>query len=380
MEAFDLLVVGAGPVGCVIAERAANVLGLRCLVLDRRPHLAGNCYDREHSSGVLVHEYGPHYFRTNSAALLDYLGRFSPFHEADYLVRASVAGKSYPLPINLTTLEQFFGIPSLTALEAARLLESKRVPIQSPRTSEELVLSTVGRELYEAFYLGYTQKQWGRHPRELDASVCGRLPIRLSRDERYVTHRFQVMPTLGFSQMFEAMLRHPLIEVRLKTDYAELRRALRPRFATVYTGPIDEYFGYRHGRLPWRSLAFDFRLVDAKWAQPSVQINYPNEHEFTRSVEIKHVTRQSHARTVVVDEYPQAGGEPYYPVPSPEGRLLYEKYKQLAVHETNREQVHFCGRLAEYKYINTDEAIESALALFETLRERHGRRHHGALT
>jgi len=379
MAAFDLLVVGAGPVGCVVAERAANVLGLRCLVLDRRRHLAGNCYDREHSSGVLVHEYGPHYFRTNNRALLDYLGRFSAFHEADYLVRASVGGRLHPLPINLTTLEQFFGVPSLSEAEALRLLDSKRIPIQNPKTSEELLLSTVGRELYEAFYLGYTQKQWGRHPRELDAAVCGRLPIRLSRDERYVTHRFQVMPSAGFSEMFGAMLRHPLIEVRLSTDFAELRRALQPNFATVYTGPIDEYFGYCHGRLPWRSLTFDFRLVNAEWAQPCVQINYPNEHEFTRSVEIKHVTRQRHAQTVVVDEYPRSSGEPYYPVPSPEGRLLYQKYRELAQHETERRNVHFCGRLAEYKYVNTDEAIEDALALFETLRAQHARREHGEL-
>lgn len=368
---FDLLVVGAGPTGSVVAERAATLLGWSSLVIDKRRHVAGNCHDREHASGVLVHEYGPHYFRTNRRELVDYLSKFGAFHPADYLVRASVGGRLFPFPINLTTLEMFFGL-SLTPETARALLDSKRVPIESPANSEEFVLSRVGRELYEAFYVGYTQKQWGMHPRELDPSVCGRVPIRLTRDERYVDHEYQITPTRGFTALFGAMLYHPLIQVKLGIDYAELAAAGRPKRATIYTGPIDEYFGYRLGKLPWRSLSFDFRHVEREWAQPCVQINYPNDHEFTRSVEIKHVTRQQHPHTVVVDEYPRSSGEPYYPVPFAESRRLYERYRELAAVETRDRQVYFCGRLAEYTYINTDEAIERALALFERLRRERG--------
>jgi len=363
----DLLVVGAGPTGCVIAERAARVLGWRCLVIDRRAHIAGACYDRTHESGVLVHQYGPHYFRTNDSALLDYLKAFSAFHPADYIVRTAFRGRLFPFPINLTTIEQFFGKQGLSPEQGQLLLESKRERIERPANAEEFVLSRVGRELYEAFYLEYTQKQWGCHPRELEAEVCGRIPIRLSRDERYVDHRFQVMPSAGFTAMFAALLDHPKIEVRLDTDYAALRGSVRPKKATIYSGAADEYFDYDLGRLPWRSLAFDFRLVEKEWAQPCVQINYPTENAFTRSVEIKHVTKQRHPHTVVVDEYPRADGDPFYPVPSPSVRQLAARYAERALEERRRNRVYFSGRLAEYRYLNTDETMVRALALLETL-------------
>jgi UDP-galactopyranose mutase len=368
VSAVDLLIVGAGPTGCVIADRAARLLGWRSLVIDKRPHIAGNCYDRYHDSGLFMHEYGPHYFRTNSAALLDYLSQFAAFHRADYIVRASHRGQLLPFPINLTTLEQFFGTGPLTPESGERLLSSKRERFEAPANSEELVLSRVGRELYQAFYESYTSKQWGRHPRELDASVCGRIPVRLSRDQRYVDHRYQVMPSAGFTAMFAAMLNHPEIEVRLGTDFAAVRGTIRPRRATVFCGPLDEYFEHRLGRLPWRSLSFDFRLLNQRWAQPCVQINYPTEHAFTRSVEIKHITRQDHPQTLVVDEYPRAEGEPYYPVPSAEARALCEAYRELAREETRLKRVYFCGRLAEYRYVNTDEAIERALDLVNVMR------------
>jgi len=207
LDDVDLLVCGAGPVGCVIAERAANLLGWRVLVVERRPHLAGNCHDSVHSSGVRIHNYGPHYFRTNDEKLLRYLSRFTDWVPGNYIVKSSVGGRLYPFPINLTTLEQFFG-KKLDADSAERLLRDKRVPIENPRNSEEFVLSKVGRELYEGFYLNYTLKQWRRHPRELAPSVCGRVPIRLNRDERYVDHRYQVMPKDGFTALFSRMLRH----------------------------------------------------------------------------------------------------------------------------------------------------------------------------
>ena len=364
----DLLVVGAGPSGCVVAERAAELLGLDVLVIDRRKHLAGNCFDRAHSSGVAIHEYGPHYFRTGSASLVAYLTRFTDWLAADYRVVCELRGEHYPFPINLTTLEKFFGL-ELTPVAAAALLQAKAWPIAAPTNSEEYVLSRVGRELYEAFYLDYTTKQWGRHPRQLDPSVCGRIPVRLNRDHRYTDAPFQKMPARGYTEMFRRMLDHPRIQVRLGTDFDDLRRSLPPpRRATVYCGPLDEYFDHRLGRLPWRSLHFEHVARDVELSQPCVQINFPDRRPYTRAVEIKHVTGQRHPATVVTYEFPQAGGEPYYPVPGPESRGLYERYRELAQREEREHKVFFTGRMATYRYMNSDEAMLLALETFERLR------------
>jgi UDP-galactopyranose mutase len=274
-----------------------------------------------------------------------------------------------PFPINLTTLERFFGRP-LDAATAERLLAERRLPIANPANSEEYVLGRVGRELYEAFYLGYTLKQWGVHPRDLDASVCGRVPVRLTRDARYVGQKFQVMPRGGFTRLFSKMLAHPKIRTVLDCDFGEVRDLICPRHATVYCGPVDEYFGCRLGRLPYRSLRFEFRLSRTEWEQPCVQINYPNDFAHTRSVEIKHVTGQRHPETVVSYETPAATGEPFYPVPRKESAALYARYRELANAETARRRVYFCGRLAQYRYFNTDEVIQEALACFQTIRQR----------
>jgi UDP-galactopyranose mutase len=371
LDDVDLLVCGAGPVGCVVAERAARVLGWKVLVVDRRSHIAGNCYDSRHAGGVLVHNYGPHYFRTNDPALVAYLSRFTDWVPANYEVKSCVGGRLYPFPINLTTLEQFFGRP-LDAAAAERLLARRRVPFAQPRNSEEYVLSRVGRELYEAFYLNYTLKQWGTHPRDLETGVCGRIPVRLNRDNRYVEHRFQMMPRRGFTALFARMLRHPKIRVLLDCPFQEVRHLVVPRRATVCTGPVDEYFGYRLGRLPYRSLRFEFVRHAAEFRQPCVQINYPNEYAYTRSVEIKHVTGQKHPETVVSYETPAAAGEPYYPVPAPANAALYERYRQWVGEETRRRRVYFCGRLAQYRYFNTDEVILEALQCFDRIRREAG--------
>ncbi len=371
LDDVDLLIAGAGPVGCVIAERAANLLGWKVLLVDRRPHLAGNCHDSRHRNGVLVHNYGPHYFRTDSAELLAYLSRFSDWVHARYEVRSLVRGELYPFPINLDTLERFFGT-ELDSDSAARLLARLRCPIAAPANSEEFVLSRVGRELYEAFYLGYTRKQWGVDPRELDPGVCGRIPVRLSRDGRYVGHRFQVMPRRGFTALFRRMVDHRNVRVLLGCDFGEVRGLVRPRRATVYTGPVDEYFDHRLGRLPYRSLRFDFVDYPVPYVQPCVQVNYPGDAPWTRSVEIKHVTGQRHPETVVSYEAPSAAGEPYYPVPTAAGRALYQRYRELAEHETRTRRVFFCGRLAQYRYFNTDEVIEEALRCFQRIREACG--------
>ncbi|MFO0879530.1 MAG: UDP-galactopyranose mutase [Gemmataceae bacterium] len=370
LDDVDLLVVGAGPVGCLVAERAASILGWRVLVVDRRSHIAGNCHDAPHANGVLIHRYGPHYFRCRHQGLLDYLGQFTEWIPATYEVRSLVRGRLYPFPINLTTLEMFFG-RRLDADSAEALLAEQREPIATPRNSEELVLSRVGRKLYEAFYQGYTRKQWGLPASKLEPGVCGRIPVRLDRRTSYVDDPHQMMPAHGFTALFARMIDHPRIRVLTGCDFAEVRHLIQPRRATLYTGPIDAYFGHRLGPLPYRSLQFDFMPARTEFFQPCVQINYPNDHPWTRTVEIKHVTGQKHPETVVSFETPRATGEPYYPVPAPANRLLYERYRLLAEEETRTRQVYFCGRLAQYRYFNTDEALLEALACFEQIRRRH---------
>ena len=361
----DLLIVGAGPVGCVVAERAAQ-RGWRSLVIERQPHAGGHCHDAT-IDGILVHRYGPHYFRTDRSEVIAYLSRFTDWLVARYVVKSYVRGQLVPFPINIRTLEQLFKV-SLTEATARELLDGLRdASIVAPRNSEEVVLSRVGRELYEALYLGYTLKQWERHPRDLDPSVCGRVPVRLSDDDRYSDAAFQALPIDGYTRLFERILDHPLIEVRLGTDYFDVRDAVRPRRATVYTGPVDRYFDDRLGRLPWRSLDFEFTTYPQAWRQPCVQINYPNDRAYTRSVEYKHLMRPAVDHTVVAYEYPRAAGDPYYPVPTAEARALYARYETLAERERHEQRVFFVGRLARYTYINMDEAIAMALATSDEL-------------
>lgn len=364
---IDLLVVGGGIVGCTVAERAARERGWRSLVVDRRNHVGGNCHDGLHGSGVRVHTYGPHYFRTDSDEVLAYLSRFTEWIPGRYVAKVATRGRLFDFPVNLTTLEQFYGT-SLTPDEARRLLDEKRDrTIATPRNSEELVLSRVGRELYEAFYAGYTCKQWGRSPALLDPSVCGRIPVRFTRDERYVEQRHQVMPRDGYTPMFRRMLASPLVTVLLGCDFAELRDAVRPRVATLWTGPIDEYFDHRLGRLPWRSLDFELVAYEQEWRQPCVQINYPDEQPYTRSIEYKHVTGQRHPATVVGYEYPRSTGEPFYPVPSAESRRLHAAYRELAEDARHAERTYFAGRLATYAYINMDQAVLAAFDAFTAI-------------
>lgn len=371
LDDVDLLVCGAGPVGCTIAERAANLLGWKVLIIDRRNHIAGNCYDSLHANGVRIHNYGPHYFRTNDDSLLEYLSQFTDWIPARYEVRSVVRGKAYPFPVNIDTLEQFYG-QLLDNDIAAKLLASIRERIERPANSEEVVLGAVGRELYEAFFRNYTIKQWGFEPRDLEPEVCGRIPVKLNRDPRYVSHKHQVMPRHGFTAMFTRMLRHRRIRVLTDCAFEEIRNLIRPRRATVYAGPIDAYFGYCFGRLPYRSLDFEFVPHRAEFVQPCVQLNYPNDYHYTRSVEIKHVTGQQHAETVVSYETPKSQGDPFYPIPRVDNKLLYSRYQQLAERERAERSVYFCGRLAQYRYFNTDEVIQEALACFQRIQAECG--------
>ncbi|MFY0644171.1 MAG: UDP-galactopyranose mutase [Bacteroidia bacterium] len=357
-DTYDLIIVGAGPVGCVVAERAATLYNWRSLIIDKRSHIAGNCYDSTRKSGLMVHNYGPHYFRTNSSEIIDYLSEFTSWIEGDYIVKSKIGDELFPFPINLETLEQFFGLSNLNSESAQELLDSKREEILEPINSEEFVLSRVGKELYEAFYLGYTQKMWDKHPSELDPSVCGRIPIKLNRDPFYVEHKYKKLPEKGYTEMFRRMTDHPLIDFKLGTDYFDIKDDLKASKATIYTGPIDRYFDFIYGKLEWRSLDFQFEELNQEFAQECVQVNYPGDEAFTRKVEIKHITKQKHNKTVVCTEFPKSQGEPYYPVPNKENQERYRKYKELSTFEKD---TFFVGRLAEYTYINTDEAIAKGL-------------------
>jgi len=371
---YDVIVAGAGPVGCVIADRAAREMGWKCLVLEKRSHIAGNCHDSLDENGILLHRYGPHCFRTWDKNIIDYLGTFTEWLPGNHRVRALHNGQLYPIPINLTTLELFFG-KRLTEESGRVLIEQKRSDIKDPKNSEEIVLSKVGRELFEAFYRGYTQKQWGMDACELAPSVCGRVPVRLNRDDRYVDETYQCMPKEGYTALFQKMLRHPLIDVRLNSDYLRQRESLQANLAIVYTGPVDAYFDYCYGQLPYRSLEFEWILSEKEFDQPCLAINYPSNHEFTRSVEIKHVTGQKHLKSVIALEYPRSKGEPFYPIPTDKNFGLYEQYRRLAEIETEANGVYFCGRLATYNYLNIDVAIQNALSLHERIKRRHSSSH-----
>jgi UDP-galactopyranose mutase len=359
---FDYLIVGAGFAGSVIAERLASQAGKKVLLIDKRNHIGGNTYDYYNSAGILVHEYGPHIFHTNSKEIFDYLGCFTPWRPYEHRVLASVDGMMVPIPINLNTINMLYGM-NLSSDEVDAFLASKAEQKTRILTSEDVVVSKVGRELYQKFFQGYTKKQWGLDPSELDASVTARIPTRNNRDNRYFTDVYQAMPLYGYTKMFEKMLAHPNIKVMLNTDYKEIESII-PYKEMIYTGPVDYYFDYCYGKLPYRSIEFKFETIEAEVFQPTGTVNYPNEHAYTRSTEFKYLTGQKHAKTTVVYEYPKAEGDPYYPVPTLENAELYKKYQVLADKLKN---VHFTGRLATYKYYNMDQVVAQSLKLFKTL-------------
>ena len=366
----DVLVVGAGFAGAVMAERLATQCNLRVLVVERRNHLAGNAHDAADAAGVILHHYGPHYFRTNSDRIVEYLSQFTEWRPVEYKILAWSDGRYWPFPINLNTFEQLLGRTSSTE-EMEETLAKWRVPIANPANSEEVIISQVGVPLYEKFFRNYTRKQWRREPRNLDAEVCGRIPIRTNRDDRYLSEKFQALPSEGYTRMFERMLSDPRITVQLNTDYREVQAMGECRH-TVYSGALDEYFDRCFGSLPYRSLRFETETLKREFYQPAMQVNYPNDHEFTRIVEIKHATGQQIPVTTIVREYPEdygPGREPYYPIPAPDARAIYARYEELA---EMLKDVSFVGRLATYRYYNMDQVVGMSLMEFEKLRVKLG--------
>ncbi|HLH01491.1 MAG TPA: UDP-galactopyranose mutase [Bryobacteraceae bacterium] len=359
---FDYLIVGAGFAGSVVAERMASVCGKKVLLIDRRKHVAGNAYDCLNADGLLVHQYGPHIFHTNSEQVFQYLSRFTSWRPYEHRVLASVDGKLVPIPINLDTVNALYG-KQLNSLQLEAFLASVAEPKEAVRSSEDVVVSKVGRYLYSKLFQGYTRKQWGIDASQLDAQVTARIPVRTDRDDRYFSDTFQAMPKLGYTHLFENMLDHPNIKVELGVDYREIVRGVSFR-ELVFTGPIDEYFGYRFGKLPYRSLRFAHKTICKERFQPVAVVNYPNDHRYTRITEFKHLTGQIHARTSIVYEYPCDHGDPYYPVPRAENAAIYAKYAELA---RSSPDVHFVGRLATYRYYNMDQVVAQALTLCANL-------------
>ncbi len=361
---FDWLIVGAGFAGSVLAERIATQRGESVLIVDRRPHIAGNAYDHYDEAGVLVHRYGPHIFHTNAKSVFDYLSAFTAWRPYEHRVLAEVDGMLLPIPINRTTVNRLFGL-DLDSQALVAWFAERAEPRDEIRTSEDVVVNAIGRELYEKFFRGYTKKQWGVEPSQLDKSVTARVPTRVNDDDRYFSDAYQFMPSDGYTRMFERMLDHPNIRIMLQTRFDEIRSEVSYR-RLIYTGPIDEYFGFRFGKLPYRSLQFKHVTLDQPWRQPTAVVNYPQTHAYTRITEYKHLTGQEHSKTSLTYEYPSDSGDPYYPVPRPENMEIYKRYEALALEQRN---VWFVGRLATYRYYNMDQVVGQALSTFRRINQ-----------
>ncbi|MHA3116306.1 UDP-galactopyranose mutase [Acinetobacter sp. ANC 4635] len=353
---MKFLVVGAGFAGAVSARELAEA-GHQVLVVDRRDHIGGNAYDVKDSHDILIHQYGPHIFHTNSERIFNYLSQFTQWRPYEHRVRGIVNGKEYPFPINRDTLNQLYDL-DLTEQQAAEYFEKVREPRDPVQTSEDVVLNSVGRDLYEKFFLNYTKKQWGLDPSQLKAGVAARIPTRTNTDDRYFTDTYQAMPLQGYTVMFENMLNHPNITVKLSTDYKDLIAQGIEYDHLIYTGPIDTFYDYQFGHLPYRSLRFEHENLNIEQYQSVGTVNYPNDHDFTRITEFKHLTGQQASSTSIVREYPIAEGDPYYPIPRTENEQLFKQYQTLVNAEEN---VTFVGRLAEYRYYNMDQVVGAAL-------------------
>jgi UDP-galactopyranose mutase len=364
---YDVLVVGAGFAGAVMAERIAAGSGKSVLVIDKRDHIAGNAFDHLDEAGVLVHKYGPHIFHTNSQQIVDYLSRFTGWRPYEHRVLADVEGKLVPMPINRTTLNQLYGLDLPDEKAAAAYLKSVAVDVPEIRTSRDTVVAQVGEDLYAKFFEGYTRKQWGVDPSALDKSVAARVPARTNTDDRYFTDTFQCMPDKGYTAMFARLLSHPRIEVRTGLGYGDLPDGVTWDHL-VWSGPIDEYFNHRLGHLPYRSLRFEHETLPVEQAQPVAVINYPDVTvPYTRITEYKHLTGQKTPVTSVTREYPASKGDPYYPIPNPAAQEMYRRYASLARECRN---VTFVGRLATYRYYNMDQIVGQALASWSRLEAR----------
>ncbi len=371
MKPRYVLVVGAGFAGSVCARELADA-GVDVLLLDRRHHLGGNAYDCMDAAGVRIHPYGPHIFHTNADRVVQWLSRFTEWDPYEHRVLAKVGDQLLPIPINRTTINRLYGL-ELDAAGVEAYLRRVRVPRPQRRTSEDVVLDSVGADLCEKFFRGYTRKQWGLDLAQLAAGVAARIPTRFDDDDRYFTDAFQCMPRDGYAAMFGRMVAHPRITLRLGCSFEDWCTACEtPPDHIVYTGAVDAFFGHSAGHLPYRSLRFEHEHYAAvEWLQPVATVNYPGAEPYTRITEFKHITHQRHAGTSIVREFAVAEGEPYYPIPSPVNAALYGRYREMA--EARRDDITFVGRLAEYRYYNMDQVVAAALKAAKAILRARGR-------
>jgi UDP-galactopyranose mutase len=363
---YDVIVVGSGISGATIAERYAKVLDKKVLVIEKRDHIGGNCYDFHDPAGILVSKYGAHLFHTNDDFVWQYLQQFSEWKPYTHKVLSFVDGKLVPVPVNIKTVNLLFNLNIKTEEEMKTWLSKQVAHIENPANSEELALSRVGKVLYEKLFKNYTIKQWDTDPAKLDASVIGRIPVRTNFDDRYFSDPHQAMPSQGYTKIFEKMLSHPNITVQLNTDFLKIKDSLKNYKKLFFTGPVDEYFEKKVGKLPYRSLRFEFETFDFPYFQTNSVINYPNDYDYTRILEFKYMFGQKSANTTIAKEYPTWEGEPYYPVLSKGNLELYEFYRKEGELK-KKNGVYFVGRLANYKYFNMDQAFANALNLFYLL-------------
>lgn len=363
-----ILVVGAGISGAVLAERYA-ALGKKVLLIDKREHLGGNCYDMVTEEGLLIPLYGPHFFHTSNERVWDYVNRFSAWSPYEHRVLSSVDGNLVPIPVNITTVNRLFGTHIENSSEMDAWLARNTENIAEPANSEESALNRVGRVLYEKMFKNYTRKQWDMDPSELDAQVMNRIPVRRNFDDRYFTDTYQAMPTEGYAQLFRNITDNANIELQLGVDFFAEKFDVSSFEKVFFTGRIDQYFANRiSDRLEYRSLRFEYETHDLERYQQSATINYPNDYDYTRITEPKQSTGQSNPKTIIIKEYPTWEGEPYYPVFSQRNQKLYAQYQNLAK-EAEKDHVYFAGRLANYRYFNMDAAFENALSLFEDIEQ-----------
>ncbi|MDD3365453.1 MAG: UDP-galactopyranose mutase [Syntrophomonas sp.] len=362
---YNYLIVGAGIAGCVLAERLAN-FGNHILIVEKRYHVGGNCYDEYNQDGILIHRYGPHIFRTNSQEIWKYLSHFTDWYHYQHKVLAYVDGLKVPFPVNLDTLnillnQQFSGAEMKNYLDKVRY--EANVDVEQIKNGRDMAISLVGQELYDKLFKYYTRKQWNLWPEELAAEVTGRIPVRLNRDSRYFNDKYQGLPKHGYTKMFNRMLEHPNIHILLKTDYKQIIESISFD-RMIYTGPIDYFFNYVHGRLPYRSLKFEYETLPVEYYQEVGTVNYPNDYDFTRITEYKHLTGQKHLWSTIAREYPATEGEPYYPVPTEVNQELYSKYESEA---QKLKSVYFLGRLAEYRYYSMDQVISQVFRFLSNI-------------
>ena len=356
---YKYIVVGAGLAGLTVAERIANVLNEKVLIIEKRSHIGGNVYDSYNEEGILIHNYGPHIFHTNDREVYQYLSCFTPWNDFWHRVLTYVDGNLIPMPITVETINKLYNL-NLSCEEVEDFLKKQAVPIDEVKTSKDVALSKVGEDIYRKVFETYTKKQWGIDPGEIDTSVISRIPIRLNRDTRYFNDRYQGMPKYGYTKMCEKMAANPNIKILLNTDYKEVIDELEFD-KLIYTGPTDYFYDFKYGKMEYRSIDFVFETFNKEEYQPAPVVNYPNDYDFTRITEFKKLTCQEHKMTTVLKEFPCSEGEPYYPYPTKDCKEQFALYQAEMDKE---EKVIFLGRLAEYRYYNMDAVVRRALDIF----------------